>query len=200
MLEQLKVEVIEGVVFVDGKALVDGSYVHGGVTIENADIESLPDRLTVFGALYIIGCPKLKKLPDRLVVEDGLLVEDCPNLALIGREIYAGTFLAIEVCPKLSSIPEDMVVHGHLGVHKCGDFKPFTPGMNQASNFATEDFSLDEGRLQFFDPIPESIMAACVGKTLRSVFDIPMLASFPEMDRTIVSFTDEQGFPTAQLR
>ena len=197
MDKELKVEVIDGVVYLDGKALVDGAFVHGLVFIEGADFETLPERVTVFGQLHIIDCPNLTALPYRLVASEGLNVENCSNLEAIGLESYAGTYFTISGCKKIRSIPADMIVDGELGISDCGQFEPFHPGMNQAYQFSTEHFSLMEDSVSFPNPIPMAVMASCMGNTLRSAFTIPMIDSFPQMDRIVECF--EEAFEGAYV-
>ena len=119
------------------------------------------------------------RLPYRLAASEGLNVENCPNLETIGLDGYAGSYFTITGCEKISSIQADMIVDGELGVSECGEFESLHPGMNQATEFSTEHFSLMENSVAFFSPVPMTVLASCMGNTLRSVFAIPMIDSFP---------------------
>ena len=199
--DEAKVEYIDGVLYIDGKALEAGSFVRGLVFLDNLDIEELPERITFLGELQIINCPNLTRLPNRMIVADAMNVERCANLESFGSESYFGIGLTIESCPKITSLPADMIVEGTLDVCNCEAFEPFTPNMNQATTFTTESFRLEEDEIVFYDRIPAIMMDGAIGKKLGDAFQIPMIKSFPQMDLKIASFSEDahSGSPRAQL-
>jgi len=79
----------------------------------------LPEKIVVYGALYLEGCTGLTSLPDSLNVRGSLDLRGCTGLTSLPDNLAVGEDLDLSDCTGLTSLPDSLNVRGSLDLRGC---------------------------------------------------------------------------------
>ena len=70
---------------------------------------------SVFGPLFLVGCPQLEALPDPLWVQGNLHLTQCPALTAFPLKLRVEGHLVVDRCPNLPrTLPKGVQVKGEV--------------------------------------------------------------------------------------
>lgn len=94
--------------------VLSSGHVDGDIDLSGADIENLPEGLSVGGKLDLNSCTALISLPDGLAVGGDMDIYGCTLLESLPTGLRVGGWLDVSECASLTSLPQDLLVGGEI--------------------------------------------------------------------------------------